>query len=285
MARELALDEGPKPLASTARHSSTLWRLVRALRADVTVEPRGGRGRVRDVSLQEPVLRAVHAEFGWSLAPRFPDMRGQITELMTMHTRAPDAWVWDADPPLVLAWNEERHLHLAAGGSFFEVVAEDANGPDAASAAHGLLSQIASVQNVSSLKAVEVTFVWLLAGEDRAGVAAELEERALIAGAREVFGPFGGRPDHVEIAAEFGADALTTTRVDLRSLNDTDMAEGPEFLADFSLGDLPPAALRFRLHRRQVGDFSVAEALERLDRHLEGARNAGERFLGNLTGS
>ncbi|MCP9490756.1 MAG: hypothetical protein MSC31_12915 [Solirubrobacteraceae bacterium MAG38_C4-C5] len=95
-------------------------------------------------------------------------MRGQITELMTMHTGAPDAWVWDADPPLVLAWNEERHLHLAAGGSFFEVVAEDANGPDAGSAAHGLLSQIASLQNVSSLRVVEVTFVWLLAGENRA---------------------------------------------------------------------------------------------------------------------
>jgi hypothetical protein len=234
------------------------------------------------VSLQESVLRAVHAEFSWPLAPRFPDVRGAVTEKMRQVTQCPDDWVWDADPPLALAWDEQRRLHLAVGGSFVEIIAEDVEAVDLVPAARRLVPEVADLLGVTTVTAVEVTLIWLTASEDRSTAAAELESKVLVAGARDLFEPLGGRPDHVEVAAEFGAGAPTVSRLDVRSLSAEEMMETPEFLSPFAREDLPPAALRVRLHRRQRGDLAVAESLDRMDYHLDAAVAAGRRFLGTL---
>jgi hypothetical protein len=232
------------------------------------------------VGLQEPVLRSVVLEFSWEPAPLFHDFRGSLAHDLRAVTE--DRSSWNTDSKLVLVWNDETGVNLFVSDRDWLVSTERLDRADPAEIAAVVLPAVVSTLEIEELVEVEVSLTWLLAAETLAEAAAALERHMGSASLRDVLSPFGGRPDDMVLQYWFGSHDETNMTLRVSSMTGEELSDNNEFLTDFGVDELPPAAALVHLRRRHRGIIEMDSAIEVATRQLGQATSAGERFVATL---
>jgi hypothetical protein len=227
------------------------------------------------VSLQEPVLRGVGLRFGWTPAPpRYPDVRGILTEILVAAVGTVDDWSWDykeADST-VFAWNEETRMHATLRPRALEIVNELPNLEALKNAAQQCLEPCLQALNLQAVTEVGCAASWMMAAESTSHVEEELETWLCSPSFRTKMALLGSRPDDLTIYACYGSEREVTTSIKIEPVTDEQAAEGGFFLSDLAPSEFPPAALLATLDRWQkiqlVSDLGVDQAAESLEQIL-----------------
>lgn len=229
------------------------------------------------VELQEPSLRVLVVHFSWPNAPRFPDTRGALTDVLRGVTGSADDWMWDG--PLVATWQDERQLHLIATSTGLDIVSEAPEDP--VSIAQGVLPAVMEILNLDQC-ACGAAAVWLLAAPDLREASAALEARLAHSDLRTVLEPIGGRPSRFAVDLTF-EDQDLRTQLEIKPVDAEYLSDGPEFLSELEVADLPPAAGFFRLRRERTERETTKDALDQVKRLLDGVQQAGTKIAATLT--
>lgn len=239
----------------------------------------------RHVALQEPVLRAARLSFEWDLSPRFPEVRGAITEILRDATGSSQEWVWDSDEevgPTVAAWNEKNQLFLIAGTRRLDCITESPDTPSIRDAAANSVQGCLAALNLDHLTGTMGAGTWMLAAEDSRQATEALEAWLFNESLRTTLQPLGGRPDDLIVSIRFDTGGDVTTSLRTEPLTDTQAAASPYFLSDAEPTDFPPASVIVEVERRQAEDCDPPQALSRAERHLEQVLAETERLLATV---
>lgn len=242
-------------------------------------------GSFPQVALQEPVLRAAHFSFEWSVAPRFPDVRGAITEVLRSASGDSNDWFWDSDSEsgsVIVVSNEDERLHLFARPRGVDVISEKPDLEALSGTAAACLDQCLRLLNVHEVSAARAGATWLLAAADSRQAEATLEKWLFDAHLRTTLDPFGGRPDDLVVMLRFDTESGVTTFLRAEPVTDEEAAASPYFLSDLDSADFPPAGLIVDMSRQHGDTFDATQALERAGRHLGQLRAQGERLLATV---
>ncbi len=234
--------------------------------------------------LQEPVLRAVSFAFGWDLPPRFPDMRGTLTDILRGALDVKKDWSWDSGPdgPMVFAWNDEARLHALATPQGLDLVSEKPEAGKLAETAAASLADCLSTLHLDQVQRCAAAAAWTLAAEQPQEASQGLEAWLGGAALRRKLESLGGRPDDLIFSFRFGPNDGVVTTLRAEPVTDKQAANGPFFLSEMDPSEFAPASLYVHVERSHDGDFSPAEALERAGRHLEHVYSQGNKLLATV---
>ena len=241
--------------------------------------------RVAPVAVQEPVLRVVQINVGWEMPPRFPDVRGELTDAFREITEDSGSWFWDSNSPagMVFASNEEKQLYLLATPDGLDIVSEAPDVGTVISAADVVISDCMRILNLKSLRHAAGGAAWTLAAEDTKGAEAALESWLFMPQMRTRLGALGGRPSDIILTLRFDTETGVTTTLKTEPLTDEQAAEGPYFLSeDLDASEFPPAVLYVSVNRSQAGDFSAGDAATRGRRYLQQILKHGAELFANV---
>jgi len=239
------------------------------------------------VPVQEPVLRNVYYEFGWLRAPRFPDVRGAITDVLRAATDSPEDWTWDsgADGAYVLSWNAENRLHLLASAEGLSIISEHPDQRALALSGEATLAACTDLLNVKTLSHCSAGAMWTLAAKDSRDAEAALEAWLFASEFRTRLSVLGGRPDDLIVSVRFENDTGVVTMLKAEPVTDEQAANGPFFISEMEVAEFPPAALLVSLDRRhRQEDFAASAGLARSSRHLEQILAHAEKLLATVNG-
>lgn len=229
------------------------------------------------MQLQEPVLKGLICSFSWPLAPRFPDVRGAVTEVLIAAVKAGDDWIWDSSRPLVAAWSEERALHVVATGRGLDVISERPEDP--VPIARTLLEDCLRLVNYTKVSGVECQALWMLASPTLNDASTSLEAHFGRPDLRTILEPFGGKPQRLHFAATYEND-VGKTDVEFEPATAEELAD--QLYSEPELSELPPASVLARVRRDAPREASAEEALDYADRTLASLQRAGEKLLSTL---
>lgn len=245
------------------------------------------------MSLQEPVLRAAGLAFRLTLAPRFPDVRGLLTDVLleVLHAGEEEGesdidWFWDSgsgsSSPAVFAWDETRRLNISLAPRRLDILSEAPDVQALNSTARHILGPCLDILGLSEAIGCSATATWTLAAEQAADAEQALEEWVFQSSLRKTFEPLGGRPDDLVFEATFagGGDVATSFRAE--PVTDEQASEGPFFLSEFEVDEFPPGALLVQVERHQNSSGSADDAVERAERHLDKVLDQTDRLLATL---
>lgn len=237
------------------------------------------------MALQEPVLRAVGLAFRLAVAPRFPDVRGSLTDVFIDFTGSREDWFWDSSsggPPLVSAWDDERRLFLVIGPQRLDVVSEAPDVDVAAEAATQVVGPCLDLLGLSEAAACAASATWTLAAEKSADAEQALEDWIFHPELRSNLGALGGRPDDLSFEASFASDGEVFTDITAEPVTDEEASDGPFFLSDMDVDEFPPGALIVRVERRQDQAVPSAECVGRSAAQLNKLLELSERLLATV---
>lgn len=228
------------------------------------------------MELQEPTLRALVAVFSWPNAPRYPDSRGAITELLQTRIRDADAWTWEG--PIVGAWDDDERLHLLATNTGLDIVSEKPVDPSPHAIA--IVPGLGEIINVTECTPGAVA-TWLLAAPDLGAASQALEASLASSDLPHVLEPLGGRPSRVHMEMRYETENVKT-KLEVRPFEADDLVSETEFLSDLDTAELPPAGVIVRIQRSRLTPVPIDEAAGEAQRILEAIQRAGFDFANRL---
>lgn len=239
------------------------------------------------MELQEPVLHSVSLSVGWRIPPRFPDVRGEITDLLLETTGDPDRWMWRGDSdsrPYVTSWSDEDRIFLIAATEGLDIYLDRPDVETVEAALSGLVDPCLQILNLDSLDGYGSGAIWLLAAEDRASAEKGFEQWLFDGQFRNKLEAVGGRPDELELDLVFGRGSDTRTLLSAEVFSDESLAEDGPFLSEFEATDFPPGALVVDLKRQHDGEFDSAKGVADAIDQLRQLVDHGETLLATVSG-
>lgn len=240
--------------------------------------------RLLSVPVQEPVLRHAHFDFGWPLSPRFPDVRGALTDVLRAATGSRDEWSWDSSQsgPAVVAWNEDARLHLIVTGHGMDIVTDVPDIPRLMAVANEVLAASLEILAIERLSHCGAGATWTLAAADSKDAEAALERWLFGDSFRSRLEPLGGRPDDINLRLRFENNADVYTTLGAEPVTDEQAAFGPYFPSDLDPSDFPPGALLVNINRRHEAAFEVPHGIERAEHHLDQLLAQAQKLLASV---
>jgi hypothetical protein len=236
------------------------------------------------VSLQEPVLRSIALRFGWTLPPRYPEVRGLLTEILVAAVETVDDWFWDATDAesSVFAWNEEERMHATVEPMALELVNELPNVEALNEVAQRCLGPCLDTLNLPAVTNVGCAATWMMAAESTSKVEKELETWLCSPSFRTRMAPFGSQPDDLTIYARFESDGGVGTSIKTEPVTDEQAAEGGFFLSRLTPSEFPPAALVTSIQRWQDVGLASDQGTDRAAELLEQLLPLGFKLLATI---
>lgn len=225
------------------------------------------------MEIQESVLRNIHAILGWPAAPRYADVRGELTEQL-MELAGPESdWNWDG--ALTLVVNEATRIDLALTPTEL-IIATEAPTMELGDLPARVATLLLERMHIEAVRLIGAGSVWL------APVAAIDELNSWLAsqlgtlGKPGVYDAFGGKPSAFTLKAKVEGDELSYD-VELKPITASEAAAADDFMSDEE-GDFPPAALYLEVARSQFGEIPAGEAPRIFADNLKKAMNAAQTF-------
>jgi hypothetical protein len=240
------------------------------------------------VSLQEPVLRAVTVSVEWPLPPRLPDVRGSLTDVLREALGVDEDWYWDSDSDglTVVVWHEEERLHTIISGKGIIVVSERPDAERALKAATSIVAPCMELLALGKASACAAGATWTLAAQDAVEAEAALEGWLASPMLRERLNPLGGRPDDLIISVRYVGDGDVSTFFRVEPVTDSQAVGGGFFLSsDVEESEFAPSSLLAATDRREGREATPDEALNRLSRHLDHVVNNTTKALASVGGA
>jgi hypothetical protein len=233
------------------------------------------------VEIQEPTLRALVLHYSWDLAPRFPDVRGAVTDIFRAATGSPEDWTWDTGSrPMVAAWSGERRLHMMMMGTGMDVVSERPEDP--LPSVRTVLPACLHALNLVKPDECSAAAMWLLPAPTIEDASAGIESTFGAGNLRHILEPLGGRPSALELTAEFqDKDGRATFRAKPASAEEL-VDAGEYFLSDIESTELPPAAIVARIHRVRNAPDGIDSIFDVSAQLLTSVQQAGDKLLARL---
>lgn len=238
------------------------------------------------VSLQEPVLRGVGLRFRWTRPPRYPEVRGALTEILMAAVETADDWYWDykeADSTVYVS-NQDARMHATLSPRELKLQNEIPNAEALNAAAHRCLKPCLDTLNRQTLIEVGCAAVWMMAAESTATVESELEGWLFRPSFRRTMAPLGGQPDDLTMYASFGSDGEVASSIRTEPLTDEQAANGNYFESDFVASDFPPTALVTVIQRWQDAQITPDQGVDRAAELLAEMLPVGRELLATIQG-